>query len=310
MHNCIFFGQWFVSEIKLPGILSIDPESFNLSKPIRVFNGKTPEKLEKPPTEEKPFSTFNESELLYRIPEIANYYIRNGNEIFMEPISANITEVLLYFYSSALTAVLYQRNLIPFHASGVKINEKQIILFSAPSRTGKSTTALFLDKLGCPIFTDDTVVLEVIDGKCFATPSYPIVRLWENTIDQNEKINKEDTYQLRPGISKFGISISDRFTYEKMELAGLVFLNNDKDDNIKIDQLKTKEVFTLLKNNVFRNQWIIGMKKQILQFQLVSSISQCVPAFSAQRPKSKPTFEEFAAIIEREIVFKLNGIHE
>ena len=309
MNNYIFFGQWFVSEIKLPGILSIETESFNLAKPIRVFYGKTPEKLEHPPTEEKPFSTFNESELLYRIPEIAHYYIRNGNEICIEPFSTNLTEVLLYFYSSALTAILLQRNLIPFHASGVKINEKQIILFPAPSRTGKSTTALFLDKLGYPIFTDDTVVLEVIDGKCYATPSYPIIRLWENTIDKNEKINKQDAYQLRPGISKFGISISDRFTNEKMELAGVVFLKSD-DHNFKVDQLKTKDIFTLLKSNVFRSQWIKGMKKQILHFQLISSISQCVPAFLAQRPKSKPTFEEFAQIIEREIIFKLNGRHE
>ena len=94
-----------------------------------------------------------------------------------------------------------------------------------------------------------------------------------------------------------------------MELAGVVFLKSD-DHNFKVDQLKTKDIFTLLKSNVFRSQWIKGMKKQILHFQLISSISQSVPAFLAQRPKSKPTFEEFAQIIEREIIFKLNGRHE
>lgn len=306
MYNYLFFGQWFVSEIDFPGISTIDPTSFNLLKPIRIYYGKTPEKLKNLPTVEKPFSTFNECEFLYRIPEIAHYYIQNGDEICIEPISPNLSEVFIHFYSTALAAVLYQRNLIPFHASGVKINEKQIVLFPAPSRTGKSTTALFLDKSGYPIFTDDTVLLEVIDGKCFATPSYSIIRLWQNTIDENEAIQEADRYELRPGISKFGISIRERFSYDKMELAGLVFLDSNG-NKLKIEQLKTKNIFPLLKRNVYRNQWINGMNKQVLQFQLIASISQCVPAFLAQRPKSKPTFEEFAASIEQEIIFKLNG---
>lgn len=303
-----FFGLLFSSNIEFPGILTLESPECNLDS-IHVSFGKTPEKLENAPTTEKPFSTFNENEFLYRIPNIANYYIRNGNEICIEPISENLTEVLLFFYSNALAASLYQRNLIPFHASGVKINEKQVILFPAPSRTGKSTTALFLDKLGYPIFSDDTVLLEVIDGKCYATPSYPIMRLWQNTIEQSEQFDVKDGYELRPGMSKFGISINDQFTYKKMEVAALVFLNNQTDE-LKIESLKTKDVFLHLGNNIYRKQWITGMKKQIPQFQLISAISQCVPAYLANRPKSKDTFDEFSSSIEKEIIYKLNGIRK
>ncbi len=300
-----FFGLRFISEIEFPGIQSIEPLE-SISNPIHVFYGKTPEKLENVPTTDKPFSTFNENEFLYRIPDIANYYIRNGNEICIEAISSNSTEVLLFFYSIALAAVLFQRNLIPFHASGVKINENQIILMPASSRTGKSTTALFLEKLGYPIFSDDTVLLEVIDGKCYATPSYPIMRLWQNTIDQSEQVDIEDGYELRPGLSKFGISISEQFTHDKMEVAALVFLNNQTEE-FKIESLKTKEVFCHLVNNVYRKQWVAEMKKQISEFQLVSAISQCVPGYLANRPKSTATFDEFSASIEKEIISKLNG---
>ncbi|MHA8066967.1 hypothetical protein V7S76_09820 [Aquirufa sp. ROCK2-A2] len=52
------------------------------------------------------------------------------------------------------------------------------------------------------------------------------------------------------------------------------------------------------------------MKKQIPQFQLISTISQCVPAYLANRPKSKDTFDEFSSSIEKEIIYKLNGIRK
>jgi len=305
LNNYLFFGQWINSEITLPGIDPIQ-HTEELSHPINLAWGKVPEGLENPPLEQKPFSTFNDKEFLYRIPNVAHYYISNGNEIIIEPISENVTEVLLFFYSNALAAVLFQRNLIPFHASGVKINNNQIILFPAPSRTGKSTTAIFLEKKGYPVFSDDTVLLEVKDGKCFATPSYPIMRLWENSIKVSEQYETEDGYELRPGMNKFGIPLGDKFSHHKMEVAALVFLDI-KTNDLKIEALKTKEVFLHLGNNVYRKQWIIGMKKQIPQFQLVSNISQNVPAFIAKRPKGEETFQKFTTAIEHEIIFKLNG---
>lgn len=304
MNNYILFGQWFIAEFELPEINSIT-DILGLSNPIRLKYGIVPSSLEKPAMVEKPFSTFNENEFLYQIPKVGKYYIRNGNEIIIEPISKNITEVLLFFYSNALAVVLYQRNLIPFHASGVKINERQIVLFPAPSRTGKSTTALFLDKKGYPIFSDDTVLLEVKNGKCYATPSYPIMRLWQNSIKESEQYEIEDGYELRPGMNKFGISLVNNFSIEKMEVAVLVFLNN-RTEQFKIESLDAKHVFKHLGNNVYRKQWIIGMKKQIPHFQLLSAISQNVPAFIAKRPKGEDTFQSFSNAIEQEIIVPLN----
>ncbi len=308
MNNYLFFGQWIISEITLPGIDAIQSTE-DIIHPIHLKWGKVPENLINPPLEEKPFSTFNDKEFLYRIPDVANYYIHNGEEIIIERVSSNETEVLLFFYSNALAAVLFQRNLIPFHASGVKINDHQVILFPAPSRTGKSTTAVFLEKKGYPVFSDDTVLLEVKDGKCFAIPSYPIMRLWENSIKASEQYETTDGYELRPGMSKFGITLGDKFSHQKMEVAALVFLDS-KTNDLKIEDLKTKEVFLHLSNNVYRKQWIVGMKKQIDQFQLISSISQTVPAYLAHRPKSGDTFQAFSDAIEQKVIRQINGINK
>ncbi|MHA8066969.1 hypothetical protein V7S76_09830 [Aquirufa sp. ROCK2-A2] len=78
MFDYEFYSQHIISEIEFPGIPTLEAPKFNLDS-IHVSYGKTPEKLEIASNQEKPFSTFNENEFLYRIPNIANYYIRNGN---------------------------------------------------------------------------------------------------------------------------------------------------------------------------------------------------------------------------------------
>jgi hypothetical protein len=87
----------------------------------------------------------------------------------------------------------------------------------------------------------------------------------------------------------------------------LVFLNSQT-NNLTVEPLKTKDVFLHLGNNVYRKQWIVGMKKQIPQFQLISSISQAVPAYLAHRPKSGDSFQAFSDAIEQQVIHQINGI--
>ncbi|WP_041823627.1 hypothetical protein [Leadbetterella byssophila] len=123
----------------------------------------------------KPFSQFNEKELLYKVPEIGNYYIRNGQYICIGPKVGDLDSVLLYFYSNALAAAIMQRNSIPLHVSGVLDPTGKVILFAGNSGAGKSTTATFLNSKGYSIFTDNTCVLTFQGDKCYA--SYPMTRL-------------------------------------------------------------------------------------------------------------------------------------
>jgi hypothetical protein len=300
----LFFGQWIRSSIELPGIIPLS-STCGLENPIQVSFGKTPKELTAIATVTKPFSKFNQTEFLYTFPDIAIYYVRNGNEIVIEPLTENEFDSLLYFYSSALAIALFQRNLIPFHASGIKINQNQVVLFPADSGVGKSTTAVFLEKKGYGIFSDDTVLLEIKDNKCYATPSYPIMRLWENTLEVSKQ-DAKDLYQLRPGIDKYGVYLRNKFTYDKMEVAALVFLQKEGDE-IRVAPLHSKKIFLQLIQNVYGKQWIQEMNKQLLQFELVSKISQTVPGFSASRPRVKDTLFEFSDALENEIITKLNA---
>jgi len=57
-----------------------------------------------------------------------------------------------------------------------------------------------------------------------------------------------------------------------------------------------------LGNNIYRNKWVHGMNKQLLQFKIVSVISQKVPFWTASRPKDQPSFDRFADAISEQII--------
>jgi hypothetical protein len=305
LYKYFAYGIPIISSIELPAFVEYSDE-IN-AKPIYVSKGKAPETLQTYALEEKPFSTFNETELIYAVPSVARYYVRNGEQIIIEPLEGNWSEILLYFYSNCLAAALLQRDLIPFHVSGVFINENQVLLFAAPSRTGKSTTSVMLQQKGYAPFTDDTAVLSVEEGKCFAQASYPMIRLWQNSIAQQTVLEENTKQNIRTDIEidKYGFTFHQQFVTGKVEVAGIVFLEAEGIE-IKIERLKTKPTIEHLGNNIYRKQWLNGMKKQILQFKQLTSIVNAIPTWIATRPKTQATFESFADAIEQQIIEQIN----
>ncbi len=293
------YGISIVSDIELPALSSY--AELITAKPIYVACGTVADDLQQPPNEQKPFSTFNEQEFRYEVPEIARYYITNGNQIVIEPLCDNWAEILLYFYANCLAMALFQRNLIPFHVSGVFTEPNKVLLFAAPSRTGKSTTALMLQQKGFAPFTDDTALLTVENGRCYAQASYPMARLWQNTIELQSVYAEADKQHIFAEIDKYGFSFHDQFSTQKVEVQAIVFLEETGTD-IRIEPLKATQIMQNLGVNIYRGQWVSGMKKQHLQFRQLTSIASVLPAYKATRPEGQDTFEEFAEAIEQQII--------
>jgi hypothetical protein len=304
-YKYLAYGIPIISSFELPAFVECSDE-IN-ANPIYVSQGKAPETLQAPALEEKPFSIFNENELLYAVPDVARYYVRNGREIIIEPLDGNWSEILLFFYANCMAAALLQRNLIPFHVSGVFVNENQVLLFAAPSRTGKSTTSVMLQQKGYAPFTDDTATLGVEEGKCFAQASYPMIRLWQNSIAQQTILEENTKQNIRTDIEidKYGFTFHQQFVTGKVEVVGIVFLKAEGSE-ILIQKNKLKVAIQHLGNNIYRKQWLDGMKKQILQFKQLTSIVNAVPTWIATRPKTQATFERFADAIEQQIIEKIN----
>lgn len=296
------YGIPVISSIELPALFGTTDT--NGLTPIIVEVGTVAPTLRDTPLEQKPFTMFNEQEFRYEIPEVARYYVSEGNQIVIEPLGDNWDEILLYVYCNCLAAALFQRNLIPFHVSGVFIRAKEVLLFAAPSRTGKSTTALMLQHKGYAPFTDDTALLVVKDGHAYAQASYPMMRLWQNTIEQQSLLQEVDKQQLFAELNKYGFAFHEQFVEEDVKVAGIVFLEEEGTE-ITIEKLKPKTTMQLLGMNIYRRQWLNGMKKQLLQFKQLTTLANAIPAWKAVRPQGTLTFESFATSIDEQIIQEL-----
>jgi hypothetical protein len=291
-----------ISKVALPGLMIIEKASIGSTEPVYVELGSVPEKLQSTPTEIRVNCTLNENEYLLKVPNIANYYVTDGKRILIEPISENFTIVLMYFYSSCLALALLQRNIITFHVAGVIVNNK-VVLLAADSGIGKSTTAVKLQELGYPIFTDDTAILEVENDLCYATASYPISRLWQKTIE-NQKIYDERSKEIiSEEIEKYSFSFHKQFVTTKMQVASILFLEK-REHEIIINPLQPHECLKYLLKNVYVSNSIIATKKQRLQFEKTSAISKVLPAYVAQRPINISSLETFASVIAQKVLAK------
>ena len=298
------FGLPILSAIELPDLAGF---SANIrSNPINIELGKVPVSLIESPTEIKPLSTFNEHEFLFMLPDIAKYYVSNGNKIIVEPLTDNWDDIRLHLYANCLAVALFQRDILPFHVSGVFTAPNKVILFAAPSRTGKSTMAVLLQQKGYVPFTDDTAVLSVTDGKCYAQASYPMARLWQDTFEKQTQFAETDKQALCFDANKFGFSFHDNFTSEQAEVVAIVFLEIDGSEINTVPINQTKGLQKLV-NNVYRLQWVSGMKKQVLQFKHLTEIVKSVPTYAANRPKDIDTHQSFVDAIETQIIKKFGN---
>jgi len=303
MYTYIAYGIPIKSEIPLR---SLCPYNERITDDfILVKLGTVPLLLSEPPEFIDEICSFNVNEFIFFIPNILKMYIRDGKEIVLESLNTNIDESLLYFYSNGLAAVMYQRRSIVFHVSGVFLNPNEVLLIAAPSGTGKSTTAVKLQEYGYSLFTDDTAVLTIENGQVYAEASYPMVRLWKQSISQQTYFNEEEKLHVYSNeeYDKYGFNFHSNFSSEKCKVKGFVFLEKFGSE-IHIKQISKAETVPLLIKNIYRPFFLNGMKMEDLRFKLVLQIANSVVSYSAKRPENEATFLSFTEAIINEICQK------
>lgn len=299
LHSYRVFGIPVISEIELKSLVP-DESALLAEDSISVTWGTVSDSIKEPLLHDSTWCKFNKHEFFYHLPNQAKFLISDGKHILVEKVNDDLDHMLLFFYSNAIAAALLQRGLTPFHVSGVLNDDGKVWLFAAPSKVGKSTTALKLNERGYELFTDDTALIEFVDGFPMAVASYPMVRVWEKTLEQQQVFPNKNAYQMRPGINKFGIHFHETFSHEPAEIAGIIFLDNTT-DRLAIEPITSGLAFQRLRRNVYRTQWISKMNMERSLFVLLSNVLQQVPTYVAHRPKDKDTFDEFADMISAHI---------
>lgn len=285
MYQYWAFGLNISSEIEFPQML---PHNFEEAD-VTITIGKVPDSLEGDNVITRRRISASPYEYLLHINNTARYYAANGNRLIIEPVKgADINSIRLFMLSNAMAAIIHQRGCIPFHASGI-ITDEGIVLFTGRSGIGKSTTALALMQEGYQLFTDDVCVLSYSKNSCKieAVSSYPVMKLWENTMGlfaiQNTSYRK---YQLKSDAPKFGIFQHNNFTTRQQEVSKIFILKTNTEGNeISHKVLNKLESFNALEQNTYRRKQIdlMGFRKN--HFEVISALVHQATVIELMRPQ-------------------------
>ena len=188
------------------------------------------------------------------------------------------------------------------HASAILINDK-LSLFIGDSGAGKSSIAAELSKRGYTLFGDDICVLEFTEGKAdsiMAYSSYPMMKLWEETVQELDHSKFDKSHRLMPKFAKYGQFFHEKFSTDSFPIEK-IFLLNPFDSTVENYQIRTPtgmEAFEKLSQNTYRSQFIQKIDLKVLHFRIISYLVQNMSIIELKRPMKNSRIDSFADFVE------------
>jgi len=293
------FGMHIASEMEFPELLPFD----FIVPDVIIKSGNTPDSLEGENVIKRAFSYIGKDEYLLKIKNICTYYTSKGRDIIYNPCDGiDEKSIRLFLLGTVMAAVLYHRGRIPLHGSAI-VKDGKLIVFVGNSGVGKSTLSAHLAIKGYELFTDDICIMQnnlPSRPGIFGTASYPMMKLWKNTIAELNNDQYNIDYQLRPQLPKYGQFFFDGFIKEPLPL-GKIFILNDSGsyDKITVSKIENAQIFKKLVIHSYRRQFITNPALGIVQFSLLTQIASEIPVYEVKRSLIETTVDQLCNIIEQ-----------
>jgi len=293
------FGLQIASEIEFIELLPSDTKDPD----VFIRYGTLPDNIFPELEQAKIYTLFREKEFLLYIPGIAKYRALEGKEIIVDPCSeADKESIRLFLLSITMAALLTQRKKILLHASAILLNG-ELVLFVGDSGAGKSSIVAELSKRGYSLFSDDVCVLECLPEKTpgmYAYSSYPMMKLWEDTVQKLDDNQFDKTYKIRPQVSKYGQFFHEQFSKSPYPIKKIFVLNPVED---QIGEYAAKiiiglEAFKYLSKNTYRRQFLHEHSLQALHLKQMSFLVQSAEIILMTRNKDNSEIGTFTDFLE------------
>jgi len=290
------FGLNIRSEFPFHGIKKPEEGFFD----VDVVEGATPFSLSNSNTIGISFES-NDSQFLLKIPNVATFLVENGNKIIVQvDKQAEFREVELFFLGTAMSVVLMQRGIVPFHGSAFQKDNKCIII-SGHSGAGKSSLLRYFITEGYKVLTDDVCALSINQNKVILTPSYPSSKIWEDVMDKFD-LEKRNSEQVRPNIRKYKYDLSDHFIESSLEVEAIYILNSKNVEAFDVDEVKGINKFKELQKNLYRPRFPEAMGRQKETFIILNHLANQAKVFHLTRSSSIQLLDKFNQYAKQNII--------
>ena len=288
------FGLNIISDIYLPELDSMT----NMADEVDVEIIVKEISCNKQELENNPFQHFVfKDEVMFNVPNIANFYIKDGKSIIISPLDEEDEDVLrLYILGTCMGTILMQRKILPLHGSAIEIDGK-VYAIVGDSGAGKSTLASAFLKQGYKLVSDDVIAISVSQENPipYVTPSYPQQKLWQESLNMFGMENS-DYRSIYGRENKYCIPVTESFVKASLPLAG-VFELVKSEETTDLDQLEKLESIHTLMKNTYRNFLIPRLGLMQWHFQTTSSILEHIDTYRLCRSTIGSSADQLALLI-------------
>jgi hypothetical protein len=287
------FGLFISSEIEIPEFFQAKGEA-----QVRITFGKVPANISTIYKQGFRYQV-SKTEFLLRFKEWAEFYVKDGKQIIIQPDEGvDERDIRAFLLSPVIALLLHQRGLFPLHSSGINYKNRAV-LFAGNSGAGKSTIAVALNrKFHYPLISDDISVINNEKGKPVVFSSFPSVKLWDDSLEMLEMPIEEMPF-IRRDVLKRKYDNSAEYHSGILDPAAIFFLSINDQNEVTTREIKGVEKFNFLRQYIFRK----GMVDELYakeHFSIMTSLLTNVNCFELKRPKSET--------LPDEILNKVGGI--
>jgi hypothetical protein len=286
------------SEIELSGLIA---GAARREPQVTIRRGPVPETLPEA-TASGPTWQIAGKEFLLRIPDIARFLLRNGNEIVVASESdATAADIPIFILGTVFGILLHQREQIVLHASAVRVNGKAV-LFCGSSGAGKSTLAAALAQRGYPLVTDDFCTLTA-EGQGtggaapLVHPDGRQLKLWAQAIERLD-LAQQRGERVRASLEKFYVEPSEVFT-EPLALGAVYALREARPPHKPgIERPNVVDAALLLRRNAYRPLLVRRMDQKANYFHAATMIANVAGIFHLTRALDFAKMPDVIAMLE------------
>lgn len=290
VHRYRVHGLALRSEIAFPELI---PDHAGSPPDVEVILGKVPSALPDPLFDGARAQAARGTFLL-RIPGVAGYHFSTRSRVVVEPHPASEPQdVRTFFLSSVLGALIHAFELVPLHASAVRVGNGCLLLVGA-SGSGKSTLAGELIRRGHDLVADDlTTITTGEDGEARAQPGYRALRLWSDALPRLEGIASEPR-QGRTGHERRTIVLGGVNPSIPLPVRSIFILRLRREGAVAVRRLQGAAKARALVEQTFRLHLLPALGSTSCHYRACLALARDVPIYEMDRPENVDTLMELA----------------
>jgi len=227
------------------------------------------------------------------VPGVARYRVEEGKRIIIEPLAnASPEKVRLFLLGSTMSALLYQRGLLPLHGSAVETPWGGMIFVGAQG-SGKSTLAAEFHRCGYRVLSDDVSAVESTPQDLRILPASAQFRLCANAYERFGA-----SPEVCFDVDKFAVPMGERYCPDPAPLRAIHILSDQSAELPRFDVVRGLDRVRRLFENLYRPHFLKGQRTQNDLVRMAGVIAQRATLAAVSRRRDRTDTGDLVRFLE------------